>query len=222
MAYLDAMRTLVLALAVAVPASAGVVTYTDRTAWLAAAGTATTLDFESIAIPANPGFIFAGASYVTGGVTFTGSGSPVGAEGVYVVPAAYAPAIYDWGSGTSIHYQYAIPATLRATFGGPVAAAAFDFFAYLPTAGDGFTVRLSTGESFGETAGAQPNRGFFGMVTDAPVTWVEISAPDGYQFIGLDNLSFTDTPGAAAVPEPSSFWLAAAGMAVLARLRWRR
>jgi hypothetical protein len=68
------------------------------------------------------------------------------------------------------------------------------------------TVTLSTGESYTVGTSANPNRTFFGLVSDTPLAWVRFSAAGSYTVI--DNFAAASAP----TPEPEALVLAGAGL----------
>jgi hypothetical protein len=214
----DGMRVviclLLLALVLTVPARAATVTFSDRTAWTAAAGPLTTIDFEGLVSEGyynTAAAVNFGTSFTVGAVQFTPCCTPSSnGSGVWVVDDSYYPDYYDKGSGASIHAQYYYDAVLRATLPGGVTAVGFDFFTYAPEYSDGFVARTPDGNW-------SPLAGFFGVVSDTPIPWIEIATGYSHVFIGMDNLSYSGQ--ASGIPEPSTLALLGAGLAALSLLR---
>lgn len=186
-------------------AQAAVVTFSDRTVWNAATAGVSNIDFEGLAEPGS--FVVANGATI-GGVTFTGSGN------LFVVDPAYSPEFYDWGSGAVMLGD--LNSTITATFAG-VTSLGLDLMSILDY-GATLTLGLSTGDSVAVATANYPDRTFFGVTSDLPITMITISGSGGYPEI--DNFSF-GRAGVAAVPEPSSILLVGLAAAAL-RLASRR
>ncbi len=106
---------------------------------------------------------------------------------------------YEWTYNTS-------PVTF--TFNAPASAIGFDY-ANPTCCGDGSVLTLD-----GNSSGA--SSGFFGIISDTPVTSFVMSGSGSYMLI--DNITY----GQADVPEPASMALFGLGVGGLAMLRRRR
>ncbi len=165
---------LAISLAVLLPvvARAAVTTYTSRSAWQAAAGTPTTINFSTldngapITNPADDAFF---PSLTLSGVTFLNIRSYWNQE-IYVRPNQ--PLRANLPSGT-------------VAFGADLAP-----FYMVPGS---YTITLSTGETFTHSPAFGPGTwDFFGVVFTTPVEWVEFKYDNTY--LGLDNFSFIVSP----------------------------
>ena len=157
-------------------------TYTDSATWHAAFPSAQTINFEGIA---GYGQVVSYPSGVTiNGVTFTNTGT------FYVVDPAYAPQYYDWGSGAVGTAIYGTTTTVTLPTG--TTAWGADFMVSPPLDGTSVVVTLSNGRQHIVATLGKPNRAFFGMVSDTPITSFTVYSTG--QVI-LDNLTF-DTTGA--------------------------
>ncbi len=123
---------------------------------------------------------------------------------------------YNWGSGDYIVCSGYGTKYIQATLPAGITALGVDLMTIL--SGHSVTVSLSTGESYTVGTSANPNRTFFGFVSDTPVDWVRFSAANS--FTAIDNF----TTAFVSTPEPDAFFLAGAGLIGLwfaSRLRRR-
>lgn len=194
----------------AAPAGATFVnTYTDRTAWTAAAGVVTTIDFNGLASTTSP-YTTAYLSGITiDGVTFVsydGDGNP------NLMAYGASSAAGNWGSGDYLRGGYA-PGYLQATIAGSGSTAiGFDLMSF--SAGKTITVTFSSGEVRSIATSALPNRVFFGVISDTPITSVRYAGNSGFTL--LDNFSYLQ---AEETPEAGTWLLGGLGLAFLAAAR---
>lgn len=170
-------------------AQAAVTTFSDRSAFNAAAAVRVSDDFEHTPYGKS-------TDYAMG---YRGDGFTVKGSGLYLLgvdPDNY-PSYYQWGSGDVMLYRRNGVATF--TFDTPVNAIGLDLMTILSGAGevevavDGVIHRVSTAN--------RPTRTFFGLTSDTAFSSFTITSRGG---LGLfDNLSFGGL--SSAVPEPSTW-----------------
>ena len=206
------LQTVLILLSVSsLPATAGVIEFTDRAAWLAAAGPVNNIDFEGLA-PAG------GRKDFNGPVTFSGvqfSAPFYGGIAESVVSAGL-DFVNAWGSGDKlqaregVEFDITLPAGVKAV-GSDIMITSTFFFG---TNGH-YTATLSTGDVFTNIfSSGPPMRSFVGFISTTPITSLTLASNPSLAMI--DNFAFTST----AVPEPSSFALF--GVAILALWGFRR
>lgn len=201
-----------------VVAQASVVTFSDRSTWLAASTGVTTIAFEGLAAPGTfveyptpPGLTLDGVTFDTDPATL-----------LYVVDPAYFPN-YSRGSGANLDWQIGttFPTTLATTLPPGTSAFGADFFSLVNSSS--LLLTLSTGESFLIPApGNGDGMSFFGVTSSSSVSWMTVTQAPGElePYYGLDNFSFGVAGEPGAVPEPSAVVLLGAGLlAVVARRR---
>jgi hypothetical protein len=211
------------ALLCATASQASVVTYTNRSQWLTAAGgAAVTADFTAaVAADATAPFINSlPAAYH--GFTFKPTATTMG----YVTGPAYAtvpPGVYDWNSGPVMVFSYG-DRTLDIAFGGPVYSFGLDYgiFDY-PAPGQlsfGGTLGLALPDGTAIAAAAETAQRlrFVGLVSTTPFSAVRLTTPNDTAV--LDNIS--RGPGAHTVPEPGTLGVAGAALLVLSRIVKKR
>ena len=197
------------------PASAGVIEFTDRAAWLAAASPVNNIDFEGLA-PAG------GRKDFVGPVTFSGvqfSAPFIGGGGIAEsVVSAGLDYVNAWGSGDKlqasqgVEFDITLPAGVKAV-GSDIMITSTFFFG---TNGQ-YTATLSTGDVFTNIfSSGPPTRSFVGFISTTPITSLTLASNPSLAMI--DNFAFTAT----AVPEPSSFALFGVAILALVGLGWKR
>jgi hypothetical protein len=177
-------------------------TFTDRTAWEAAAGNHVTIDFEGIA-PAG-GFAPFNNGLTLQGVTFTGAGSSSSGNTLFVTSAVGDVTVSAWSSGDMLAATFGLgtlaspPGSISLPSG--VTAVGFNYavtctvFVNPACGGAPWTVRLSTGAVFAIPGSHLPPTPFWGIVNPVPIGSLQIE-PMGSVSL-LDNFSFRP----AAVP----------------------
>jgi hypothetical protein len=186
--------TLFAAALLASTAASSATIYTDRTAWLSAAGSVTTDTFDA----PDGGFIFYGATYPGSGFSI----SVDGGNGIYTVSPSFFPA-YDWGTGPVLDLEFGLTTvSAGGTFG-------FDYGN--PSDYPGTGVVTIDGDDY--TLLGQPTFNFFGVVgATGPVV---INWNGGLGII--DNFSV-----AGAVPEPANWAMLIAGFGLVGAAARRR
>ena len=186
---------LLVGIAASSTARADTVIYTTRALFTAAATNLTTITFEGIA-PTNSVANFP-APLTLQGVTFSGA-SGGGLQVQVLDPGFFAP-LFQFNSGAVLGGFAFVEVTLPAG----ITAVGTDLMSTNPS-GLSFQVVLSTGETFVVSTPLRPERGFFGITTDVAIASIRFTTiPGANQFAGiplLDNFSFGQAQGAAAVP----------------------
>jgi len=213
------MGTAVLVAGANTPASAAPVTFHDRSAWTAATSDVSTITFEGIA-PFG-GFVpFTHGPSTIGDVTFSTDAETF----MFVVDPAFGPAFYDWNSGAVLNVDFGTPNVLTSTLPPKITAVGFDVMTFDPYAA---TVNVTVDDggvaSFNVPTLDFPIRRFFGIITESPITSIEIAGAT--LGVNIDNYSF----GKAGVvppphiPEPTALLLLGFGlMRVRTRISGRR
>ena len=187
---------------------AAVMEFTDRAAWLAAAGAVTNIGFEGIA-PAG------GRTDFSGPVTFSGvqfSAPFIGGGGIAEsVVSAGLDYVNAWGSGDKlqaslgVEFDITLPSGVTAVGSDIMITSTF----FLGTTGT-YTATLSTGDVFTNIfSSGPPTRSFVGFISTTPITSLTLVSNPSLAMI--DNFALTAT----AVPEPSSLVLFGAGILAL-------
>ena len=185
----------------AVPGSAGVLTFGSLSSWQSAGTTTTTTTFDGVNIVANTT-----TSYTVAPVTF------VAATGYYLTVAN---TIYGPGSGNFL----SSPSPLLLNPNSSVYGLAFDFNCYGCNGANGtVTVTDSGGTTFSPvTFSATGHTTFFGVRSDLSIQSVRISfdSSNGAPTVAVDNVASDTT---APVPEPTTVLMIGGGLALMARL----
>jgi hypothetical protein len=115
---------------------------------------------------------------------------------------------YDPAPGFTVPFLYVYPHGTTFAFDAPVTGFGFDYYAYngaLPVL-EGFTNPAASG--------------FFGIISDTPLSSVFLDVAHNFSPIIIDNITYADAP---AVPEPSTVVLLGTALAaVAARRRFTR
>jgi hypothetical protein len=181
--------SLLAAAAVADPAQAGVAAFTDRAKWTAAAGAAVHIDFSTrddrTPVSTLPYAHF--PSLTLKGVTFTNVGIHMRPN-----PGRHA-AVIRTGDFASVPdntpWRIHLPAGTVA-FG-------LDLAPFYNVPGT-YTFSLSSGQALASSARVRaPAYDFFGVVSTAPIEWVEISLNTSY--LAADNFSFVSVAPVIAI-----------------------
>ena len=210
-----AIPILAAALAMAGSAQATVTSYTDASAFAAAAGSVTVETFGT----APTGQFGTGMTF--GPVAFTGfsvSGAPndnyVGiATGTIAnagddsaIPAVFAGQKFlGWGNGAGVSIG-----SITFHFNAPTTAFGFDWFN--ADGSDKYAVQLPTGETYSDPPFIAPSSAeFFGLISTTPFTNITIVQTTASRYIstaGIDNVRVSGI----AVPEPAALGLLVAGL----------
>jgi hypothetical protein len=202
-ALLFLLATLVAITVVSTPVHADTVIFTSRTTFNAAATGLTTINFEGIA-PTNSVANFS-SPLTLNGATFSGSA----AGNVSVLDSGFFAPLFQFNSGAVLGGFAFVEVVLPAG----ITAIGTDLMTTNPT-GLPFQVLLANGETFMVNTPLRPDRGFFGVTTDAPILSIRFtSIPQG---MGggiplIDNFSFGQS-AVAPVPEPATMALLGTGL----------
>lgn len=183
--------------------------FNDRTAWQAAAGAVTTIDFEDAEVNGTFTPFDTAQGLSRFGVRFVGVSPNNAAIPNYlrVVNPAFFPSRYDWGSGVILHGPPVVPdgpvggtgSHLRVTLPADVYAAGADVMTFLPFAST-VTINVTTTAgtfTFQVPTAARPTRTFVGIISTTRILQMTGSS-DG--FPALDNFSFSANPLAPGAP----------------------
>ncbi len=213
------------ALVVAIlPVHAALITYSNSTLFNAAATSLTTIDFSGQA-PAN-GFkdFSTSTGYATNGVTFVGY-STASIYSLRIVDSGASAPFWNFGSGATLESpSYDRPANatflpyIRVTLPANVAGVGVDLMTVSPNA---LTYQVAVqGSTFNVATAIRPNRTFFGVRSDAPISFLDFTvagtAYNGGSFGLLDNFQFEQTP------EPGTFVLIGGGLIALGTFSKRK
>ena len=174
-------------------AAAVTLTFTDRSAFQAAAGNLATEGFN---------FNFGGAALNVG--AFTVIGNP----NLATFPATTSPEFVSEGSHALVFREVG---DISIIFSTPITAVGFDINDINQSA---FNYADNAGNSFSDIIPPIPTNtigsSFFGVVSDTPFSTVVLSTSFGSEFFlaGLDNLQYS-TP---QIPLPGSVWMMLAGL----------
>lgn len=208
------MRLLPIALAIvtltaAVPATAALVTYTDRASFLAAAGPVTTETFNSAAEETS----FQTAPLVYGPLSVQGYGDQLDRNFVDIPPHQFPEFSVD--GSTNLNAFVMVGGGLVFTFASPITAWGADFAAFQNdlirstiTAGG---VTVTPLAQFGNTGR------FYGFISDVAFTTVTFAGVQNDGF-AIDNVSFAG----GTVPEPASWAMLIAGFGLVGATARRR
>ena len=182
--------------------------FSDRAVFDSTVTNQTNIDFEGLAAPR--WFAYYPTGLTQAGVNFTGSSG-----NLFVVDPDYSPGFYDWGSGAVLSYQRGT--TLTAALPSGINAVGSDIMSFSPFASE-FIITLSSGETFNIPSFNRPNRAFFGVVADIPISSISFRAA-GTARTQLDNFVFGRVE-AAPIPTPALLpGLVGMGIAALRRRR---
>jgi len=186
--------------------------FSDRPAFTAASSNLIGVGFEGLAPRGGAAFFDTASGLTQAGVTFVGM-SPTNRTIPYylrVVDPAYAPALYDWGSGAVLHGPPLVvmpggeggpDSRVRVNLPAGTTAVGSDIMSFLPYASlfDVTVVTESTTFVYTVASFDHPRRAFVGFTSAAPMTALEFATRTGYPV--LDNFAAgVSAPGA---PTPS-------------------
>ena len=200
-------------LATAIPVSATVKEYSDRTAFNAAATGLTNIDFEGLGVP-NGYYIRYASGLSLSGATFSDADTHL-----YAISPAYYSHIYNYGTGVVLSAQgragYSEISTLDVILPANTTAVGTDIGSSIDpnwmTPSPSFTITLSTGDVF-HLDGGSPITGFnfIGFASDTAISSISFS---NMRIPIYDNFTFGQANDISGVPEPSTFLLVVAGLA---------
>jgi hypothetical protein len=184
--------------------------FTDRAAFVDAAGSLTTLDFNGTAGPADSE-TFRGQSWSYAGVGFSTRNViySIGVNDGFAAGYAYGGDYLEW-QDSSYPLTIVLP--------GPVRAVGLSYMEVRGTQ-DAFTIDIA-GLSLNESSGSTP--AFFGILADAPFATFTIAdrGDPAFEFATIDKLSFGLAP-AEPVPEPAPIAVLGAALLLLLPLHRR-
>ena len=193
-------------LLLAVTAQASVIEYTSRSAWLAAAGSVTNIDFEGIA--PSGGLVHVDNGLTLSGVSFFSPACCGGDSPALIVVSGEIPYVGAWGSGDKLQGGIEIDITLPRGVEAVGSDIMSTFTAFDPDASSTYEVVLSTGDVFENVfASGPPTRSFVGFTSTAPITSLRLISSG--TFAMLDNVAFD------VVPEPTPLSLFICGLIAL-------
>jgi hypothetical protein len=111
---------------------------------------------------------------------------------------------YDPAPGFPVPFLFVYPAGTTFTFDAPVTGFGFDYYGY---SGARPVLEGSTGPSA---------FGFFGIISDTPLSSIFLDVAHDFSPIIIDNITYADAP---PVPEPSTIVLLATALAAVAARR---
>jgi hypothetical protein len=190
-------------------AKASVITFTDRTAFLAAANITTSLDFEGLAPADSFTFFSSPPGLTTGDANFSSTSNRL-----FVIDPGFTSPTFFWSSGGYLSDNFVSPSALVVTLAPGVTAFGADISSFFGS-GD-IRITLAGGSMLTLASPGQPNFAFIGFTSDQDILSLAFSKPG--DSVVLDNVAF----GQTAVPEPASLTLLGLGLAGMGARRWRR
>jgi YD repeat-containing protein len=227
-------------LALGVPAPAGVITFTDRLAWLAQITSLSNFDSGTQAAGTATNFGLGGLFYgnlQVDGYNIINSTGAVGNNITRVNPSA-SQSYYNWnGAGTILRTDDNTSSTTtfaRLTFATPVSAFGFNygvggcatFFAgCLPGPAGNFTISIGGLTPINVSTVASNTLSFFGVASDTQTfTVADIYISDVNRYVVLDDIaqgSYSAAAPASEVAEPGTLLQIGIVSMLLALVRWR-
>lgn len=212
-----ALGLLAVAVGLSETARAGFVVYNDAASFQAATASLvmTSIEFEGIAAAGGSEDFGAGGSLALSGVTFSTAQTAAlsVADARFYLDRGLDPAdpYFNLGSGALLAAEGASPASLNIALPDGILAAGF-LLGTFDAPSSGVMITLSTGESFVASA-PYPTAAFVGIVSSAPVSWINLTASEGIYrgMVAVDSFTFGAAAPAPAVPEPGSMTLMALG-----------
>lgn len=223
--YLSLLPALLLT---ALPVHAALVTYTDAASFTAASTGLTTIGFEGVA-PANSYAAFNDSlGYKIDGLQFLGVSSAVPSYALRIVDSGSGSPYWNFGSGATLEspsYDRSASATFLPYIHVNLPASVTAFSAELMTVSpNALTYQVAVqGTSFSVPTAVRPNRTFFGLTSDAPISFIDFTVAgttyNGGTFGLIDNVQFgSELP---PTPEGATFLLIGSGLVVLRIFRKR-
>ena len=209
-------------------ASAATVTYTDSAAWSAAATGNTTIDFTGLAPSGSFKDYGTSTGLTASGVNFLGYMSATSYQ-LSVMDSMFAQPYYNFGGGATLRgpgsdFQTgSFTPYIHVVLPGNVTSIAANLASISPN-GLTYSIKLSDGETFSSTTGSRPNATFFGLTTDAPISYVDFalsnaSAGNGsfgliktFQFATAGTTSGTNPVAPTDTPEACTMILIGTGL----------
>lgn len=192
-------------------ATASLITFTDRTAFLAAANITTSVDFEGLAPADSFTFFSSPPGLTTGGANFSST-----TDNLFVIDPGFQSPDFFWSSGGYLIDNDFSTSALVITLAPGVTAFGADLSSF--GAGD-ITIALAGGDMLTLASPGQPNFAFLGFTSDQDILSLAFSKSG--DSVVLDNVSFGQT-AQTAVPEPASLTLLGLGLAGMGARRWRQ
>lgn len=223
-----AIAAALLLVGVCKPAGATIATYTDQTAWLAAASGVSNIDFNSLTGPNSTAYYRDSNGLTVNSVLFVGYDNASNGFDLEVVNPDLSghPFQSDWGTGSflegpayfnsSSRIQVTLPAGIYSVGSDVMTLAG----GTTPIAAS-FNVVLSTGSTVysGTTIGNFSSLAFIGFTSDVPISSIAFY-PSTANNIIVDNFEFG---GQASSPTPEAATLLLSGTGLLFMVyQWRR